>query len=162
MRRRASFLFAMLASVGLLLPSAPVVHAHDDGHAPHAHGPADTLHAPLHAHPHPHPHVPSPPSSPSDRGDDSDDGSSRDPHDERAPQSHVHGAASHDAIARLRGSGPSSSASPGVPVSPALVAGAGSSCLRGPLDGGASCHRGAPPPAPDALDRLIRLGRLQV
>ena len=88
MRRFVITLLPILAVFGFMLPPAQFVHAHDDGHDPHAHGAVGAYHAPLCGH-----------SQSNVTQDDDDDH----PHDGNVPEHHVHYVAASDVIAPLRG-----------------------------------------------------------
>ena len=156
-RRLVPTLLAILAVLGLLLPPRQIVHAHDDGHDAHSHGATETVHVRLaaHPHPHPHPHGPADPAADLVADVDSDEG--------EAPEPHVHLSSAHEAIARLRGSGPAIDGSIGAAI--ALVP-APEPCPMSwpvPSDGVApreGCH--VPRLSSRSMDRLIVLGRLLI
>lgn len=173
MRSIGPTILTLLAVVCLWAPPAAVVHAHDDGHAPHCHGSASQggIHLPLrarhgadgrhahrhahpHAHPHPHDHA-HPHGGPSEAAGD---GSGEAP-----SEPHVHLDDGIDAVSRLRGS-----TGAGAPADPsatyALVLAWGSPSPLAPTDAhrASRTQRARPPDPARALDVLIALGRLQV
>jgi hypothetical protein len=154
-RRFAPSLLAIWAVLCLLIPPAPIVHAHEDGHDAHAHGLVHTFHAPLCAHVgHDHRH-----------GTPDDDG--REPSEDEAPEHHVHSGDPIGALARsrlggfaldgARGDG-NGGPSPFVPASAFLSVWTADLAER-------AAPRGAPrlrPPSPRSVDKLVELGRLLI
>jgi hypothetical protein len=141
----------MFAVLGFMVPPAPVVHAHDDGHDPHRHGTAQAAYAPLHGQEHLN--------STADPDDDEDN-----PHDGDAPEHHVHLNQAPSAIARLRGFDAMSDGSISTAVDLAPVAGFWSLVPHQPQSNHVVPQRGRGGPRVycRSLDRLLWIGSLLI
>lgn len=161
-RRLVSALLVILAVFGLSVPRAHVVHAHDDGHDPHAHHSRQGAHVPLHG---PHRHAAREAASDEAPGH-SHDGSEPGSREDGEPEPHAHGTQAHDAVARVRADRTAHDGHDGhVGASGELVAGiAPWAALAAPAaDGLRRAHgRGARRSDSRSLDRLAVSGRLLI